>query len=203
MLEGPELATSPQGLRLISKLRPPAGHTLGAARCMGWAAAGTASSGVDQTVSGPCGEEGTGRVPSPSRPPLPQWGARAASTVQERQVLNIQKAVSWSLPVWEPGISPDRSVYANRAARPCKAGLFFPFRTPVCRHTTACPRPWVLKLSGVPCTGPQGPGLGWGLCLPPGLSPLSRAGFSWAPLYISPMGFGHVLAMGEGDQVQQ
>lgn len=82
MLEGPELATSPQGLRLISKLRPPAGHTLGAARCMGWAAAGTASSGVDQTVSGPCGEEGTGRVPSPSRPPLPQWGARAASTVR-------------------------------------------------------------------------------------------------------------------------
>lgn len=151
----------------------------------------------------PVGRKGLEECLAPPAHRSPSGAPEQLPLSEERQVLNIQKAVSWSLPVWEPGISPDRSVYANRAARPCKAGLFFPFRTPVCWHTNACPRPRVLKLSGVPCTGPQGPGLGWGLCLPPGLSPLSRAGFSWAPLYISPMGFGHVLAMGEGDQVQQ
>lgn len=131
--------------------------------CVGWAATGTASSGVDQTVSGPCGEEGTGRALRPARRSpsgvLPQWGAGAASTVQgeasakhsEACELLVARLGAWSQP-WQKCL-------CQRSCQVLRSRAVFSCRTPVCQRATTSPRLQVLRLpSGVPRTGPRCPG---------------------------------------------
>lgn len=166
--------------------------------CVGWAATGTASSGVDQTVSGPCGEEGTGRALRPARR-SPSGVPEQLPLSKEKQVLNIRKPVSCSLPVWEPGVSRGRSVYVSGAARSCEAGLFFPAGR---RFASAPPTP-----PGRRCLDFHLESLAQVPSVRDGLSPRTQSPFTSESLLGStlhlPCGLRPCPVIEEGDQGQQ
>lgn len=194
MLEGPELAASPQGLSVASGRSHPGGCT-GAWGGQPLGQPAPAWTRLCQDRAGRKGQEE--RCGPPAAPPVgcsPSGVPEQLPLSKEKQVLNIRKPVSCSLPVWEPGVSRGRSVYVSGAARSCEAGLFFPAGR---RFASAPPPP-----PGRRCLDfhleslAQVPGVRDGLSPRTQLSPLSGVSLSWAPLYICPVGFGHVLSSG-------
>lgn len=126
MLEGPELAASPQGLSVASGRSHPGGCT-GAWGGQPLGQPAPAWTRLCQDRAGRKGQEE--RCGPPAAPPVgcsPSGVPEQLPLSKEKQVLNIRKPVSCSLPVWEPGVSRGRSVYVSGAARSCEAGLFFP-----------------------------------------------------------------------------
>lgn len=111
--------------------------------------------------------------PLPSTP-IPQSGVlEKLLLVLEKELLNSQKPEDWLLHSWELELGHRRSTYTTEIAKPCKSGLFFPFRgqfastpppPPGWRCSSFCPEALV-------CPRPQ---------------PLPRLNLSWAPHSLSP-----------------